>query len=266
MPELLFELAFLVGGDIIQKEHDQHSYAEGRQRRAEQEEAKVEQGLGKVDRVPDPGENATVDNHRRLPDLLEDGPEPRARHVDGERQQRNGRGNADVQRRSVRTRDRILKAAEELFSKRGYYKTNSKQIALRATVAVGSFYAYFRDKKAVLIDLLEYHNKKVFDSLDLFKDSADLDSGNPRQFFIAMIENVLQAHEHLPDFHRDNSFSIYSHPEAKKLDNRFKQAAIEKTMELFEFFGDRLRISDPEAAADSAVDGVFMIQSHEIPH
>ena len=153
------------------------------------------------------------------------------------------------QRRSVRTRDRILKAAEELFSKRGYYKTNSKQIALRATVAVGSFYAYFRDKKAVLIDLLEYHNKKVFDSLDLFKDSADLDSGNPRQFFIAMIENVLQAHEHLPDFHRDNSFSIYSHPEVKKLDNRFKQAAIEKTMELFEFFGDRLRISDPEAAA-----------------
>ena len=118
-----------------------------------------------------------------------------------------------------------------------------------AGVAVGSFYAYFRDKKAVLIDLLEVHNQRVFDSLDLFQNIADLDSRNPRRFFVAMVENVIQAHEYLPDFHRDNSFLSYSDPEVKVLTDRFKQAAIAKTKELFKHFGDRLRISDPDAAA-----------------
>ena len=52
------------------------------------------------------------------------------------------------QKRSEETRKRIIAAAERLFSEKGYYNTNSKEIAKAANVSIGSFYSYFKDKKA----------------------------------------------------------------------------------------------------------------------
>ena len=153
------------------------------------------------------------------------------------------------QRRSVETKERILKSAEELFSSRGYYITNSKEIAERAGAAVGSFYAYFKDKKAVLMQLLEEHNRRVLDSILAFQDTVILDEVNPRGFFVSLIENAVRAHDSLPDFHRDISILIYSDPGAKVMMNRFKRAAVTGTKALLAGLADRLRVKDIDAAA-----------------
>jgi AcrR family transcriptional regulator len=153
------------------------------------------------------------------------------------------------QRRSRETKARILKSAEYLFSKKGFYKTNSKEISVRAGVAVGNFYAYFRDKKAVLMELLEEHNQKVFQSIILFQGSMDMKGEDPKSFFTSVIENVVKAHDHLPDFHKDIAFLIHSDSEVMLVMDRFKRIALKKVMDMLLQFKDRLRISDLEAAA-----------------
>jgi TetR/AcrR family transcriptional regulator len=48
--------------------------------------------------------------------------------------------------RGVRRRKRILGAAEELFSARGYHEASITEIALGADLAVGTIYLYFKGK------------------------------------------------------------------------------------------------------------------------
>ncbi|NPB06507.1 MAG: TetR/AcrR family transcriptional regulator [Aquificae bacterium] len=55
---------------------------------------------------------------------------------------------------SVGTRERILKAAKEEFSRRGYYRTQISHIVERAGVARGTFYLYFKGKEELFKELL----------------------------------------------------------------------------------------------------------------
>jgi AcrR family transcriptional regulator len=51
-------------------------------------------------------------------------------------------------------RHQILLAAEKLFSERNYGKTQISEIARAAGIGIGTFYRYFPDKEAVLLELL----------------------------------------------------------------------------------------------------------------
>ena len=53
------------------------------------------------------------------------------------------------------TLEKICRAAERLFSEKGYYNASITDITTEATVAPGTFYIYFADKKSVFRYLLE---------------------------------------------------------------------------------------------------------------
>ena len=53
------------------------------------------------------------------------------------------------------TLEKICRAAEQLFSEKGYYNTSITDITTGAHVAPGTFYIYFPDKKSVFRYLLE---------------------------------------------------------------------------------------------------------------
>ena len=48
-----------------------------------------------------------------------------------------------------------MKAAVACFEKHGYEETTTAEIARRARIAVGTFYLYFADKRAILLELLD---------------------------------------------------------------------------------------------------------------
>jgi AcrR family transcriptional regulator len=62
-----------------------------------------------------------------------------------------------VQARSQRTVDVVLKAAAQVFARRGYAGATTNHIAERAGVSVGSLYEYFPGKDALLVALMEAH-------------------------------------------------------------------------------------------------------------
>lgn len=57
------------------------------------------------------------------------------------------------ERKSDRTRRRILAAAKHLFDRRGYRDTTVDDITRRAEIAHGTFYLYFRGKSEILREL-----------------------------------------------------------------------------------------------------------------
>jgi len=60
------------------------------------------------------------------------------------------------QKRSIEKKTRIIQAGLELFREKGYYNTNTKEIAEQAGVSTGAVYSYFKDKKDIYLAVSEY--------------------------------------------------------------------------------------------------------------
>lgn len=58
---------------------------------------------------------------------------------------------------SATTRPRIMRAALELFARKGYAAVTMREIAAQAGVQAGSIYNYVDDKQALLFQLLQDH-------------------------------------------------------------------------------------------------------------
>ncbi len=85
-----------------------------------------------------------------------------------------GRGNARavrfVQERSAETRRRILEAAREVFSEKGYEKTAVSDIIARAGIGHGTFWLYFHNKEDLLRHMLQDMVAEL-ESLDWYREN-----------------------------------------------------------------------------------------------
>ncbi len=92
-----------------------------------------------------------------------------------------------AQRKSERTRRRIIASAQYLFDRRGYRDTTIDDITHRAQVAHGTFYLYFRGKGELLSELIEAAMEQ-FDRLASSQPSelADIE---------ALIRQTLETYE-----------------------------------------------------------------------
>lgn len=60
------------------------------------------------------------------------------------------------QQRSIEKREHILVVGLDLICKKGYYHTNTAEIAAAAGVSTGIIYRYFPNKKAILIEGIQH--------------------------------------------------------------------------------------------------------------
>lgn len=63
--------------------------------------------------------------------------------------------------RGLSTMNRIIKAAEKEFGKKGYYNTSVNDIATAAKVAPGTIYIYFEDKYSLYCHLLKQYGHEI---------------------------------------------------------------------------------------------------------
>ncbi|MFW6114037.1 MAG: TetR/AcrR family transcriptional regulator [Actinomycetota bacterium] len=71
-------------------------------------------------------------------------------------------------------KQRILQAAVEAFSEKGYTEVTISEIASRADVSKGTIYEYFENKEDVLLSISEEHFKKDLEQLKKAFNGADL--------------------------------------------------------------------------------------------
>lgn len=99
------------------------------------------------------------------------------------------------QKRSIEKKERIIKAGYALFAEKGYFNTNTAEIAKAAGVSTGIVYGYFHDKRDILLEALDIYIRivfgPVFELLDGFSDPD----------FIKIVPRVI---DYAVEAHREN--------------------------------------------------------------
>ncbi|AAK78006.1 AcrR family transcriptional regulator [Clostridium acetobutylicum] len=111
------------------------------------------------------------------------------------------------QKRSIEKKKRILDAANTLLLKNGYYDITTADIAKAAGLSTGTVYAYFKDKKDILLSSL-YESSKSFREQTLNELDKISQNDNP----VNTIKNVLQIfikfHTSYPKKYHDELMSL----------------------------------------------------------
>lgn len=99
-----------------------------------------------------------------------------------------------TQKRSIEKRNRIIKYGFELMCEKGYYNTNTTEIAEYADVSTGIIYQYFNDKKEIFIEgIKEYSNSIMFPMLDILNDKSII-IDNLNELINKMIDKFIETH------------------------------------------------------------------------
>jgi AcrR family transcriptional regulator len=89
--------------------------------------------------------------------------------------------------RGRRTRQQLLRAAEQVFGKRGFEGASISEITRRAGVAQGTFYIYFPDKKSVYVELVEELGRRLrnhlAEAVEGLEDRIDVERAGLEAFF-----------------------------------------------------------------------------------
>jgi len=165
-----------------------------------------------------------------------------AKTVDPRRSQARGR----------LTRARVLRAAEQLFTRRGFAETNVSDIAARAGVGVGTLYHHFSDKRAVLLDLIDdWGDRAVADRRTDF-DHARFLGDDPRAGFASWLRRAYERLRKQPSLYLVVLGLADRDDEVRRRYQRIEQVGLERLRDLIEFGQKRglMRAgADPASAA-----------------
>lgn len=151
------------------------------------------------------------------------------------------------QKRSIEKKNKIMDAAMTLVAQKGIHNTNSKEIAAEAGVAIGTFYSYFPNKNQLLVELLDIYLKDHFHRI--WKDEISTDATSFQQTIRHLTQNLLDAYDVAPDFHKETHVLRYSDPEVKALYDRDTEMEIKQISHVLEQFSDYHTIKNIKAAA-----------------
>jgi AcrR family transcriptional regulator len=95
------------------------------------------------------------------------------------------------------TKQAILKAALELFSKRGFYRTKTKEISRKAGIAEGTLFNYFRTKEDLALYFFQQQTADLIDGYH--QDQRLKDAPLPEKLF-SIIHRHLELLEPYQEF------------------------------------------------------------------
>jgi len=131
------------------------------------------------------------------------------------------------QARSRRTRARVLEAAVEVFEERGYEESTTAEIARRASVAVGSVYGYFPDKRAIMLEIVqETFARSEMEIIDALAPELWLE-GDMRQKVRALVDTAIRARRLRPGIGRIVWERFFSDPLVKEAVETIEGKAVE---------------------------------------
>lgn len=126
------------------------------------------------------------------------------------------------------TRTRILNAAQRLFSQKGYNGTTTKDLAQAASVAEGTLFRHFANKKAILVELATQGWIEIL--TDLLTELSEM--GSYQAVAQVMRRRMLNIHKNA-DLMRVCFLEAQFHPELR---DRIQAEVISKMTDVAEAF------------------------------
>lgn len=145
-------------------------------------------------------------------------------------------GNSDIrkpiQKRSIETKEKILKAGFELICEKGYYNTNTAEIAKAANVSTGIVYQYFKDKHDILIESLQNYGSSIFYPMVKISEK-DFVQNDLDTILRNMINKFIKNHKVSHSAHKEIMAMVHSDDEVAEI---YHNSEIEMTDKLTEIF------------------------------
>ncbi len=158
-----------------------------------------------------------------------------------------------VQDRGIRTKRRIITAARELFEEKGYHGTNSKEIAARAGVAVGTFYSYYDEKKPLFLEVIREFYREVTEGALSQGGAVIVPPGKTGQKDLKkiihdLIRALYHAHTLSPALHREITAMIYGDPDVESVTREEEKAVRSLIRAYLAGLSSLLAVKDLDAA------------------
>lgn len=126
------------------------------------------------------------------------------------------------------TRTRILKAAQQLFARRGYDGTTTHDLAEKAGVAEGTLFRHFENKKAILVEVVTQGWVELL--TDLLTELSEM--GSYKAIAQVMRKRMLNLHQNA-DMLRVCFLEAQFHPDLR---DRIQAEVISKMSDVAEAF------------------------------
>lgn len=136
-----------------------------------------------------------------------------------------------IQARSQKTKEKILRSALSMYSKKGYHSTTVDEIAAEADVSTGIAYRYFRNKKDILLSAISYAAENIvsianIDGIDIPEDTADITS-----YLRAVLKGFEELHLKFRDIHEELEGLKHTDEDVRKLYNSISSQKMENVIE-----------------------------------
>ena len=99
-----------------------------------------------------------------------------------------------IQKRSIEKKEKIIEAGFDLICKKGYYNTNTAEIAKAAGVSTGIVYQYFRDKHDILIAGIKIYANDIFYPMLNVTSDIVINKDNIKNILKDMINKFIENH------------------------------------------------------------------------
>ena len=100
-----------------------------------------------------------------------------------------------IQKRSIEKKEKIIKAGFELICEKGYYNTNTAEIAKAASVSTGIVYQYFKDKHDILVEGIKKYASDIFYPMLTVTSNIKIDKNNLDVVLRNMINTFIENHK-----------------------------------------------------------------------
>lgn len=141
------------------------------------------------------------------------------------------------QKRSIEKKEKIIAAGYKLFIENGYFDITTADIAKAAGLSTGTVYAYFKDKKDVLLAALyrngENFKDNIFNEFDKFSEAKDI---------FNIVKNMLHVFINLHNIYPKKSHDelmalVFTDEDFSKYFEHIKNAMMDALVDKLENFG-----------------------------
>lgn len=126
------------------------------------------------------------------------------------------------QQRSIEKRNRIIEAGYQLFCDKGYYNTNTAEIAKLAGVSTGIVYSYFKDKKDIFLVIIDDYIQNIispmFELVKTIQKPIDV-ATVVKQLLLSM----MQTHTMAKSVHEEMESMAHTDEDVRRLYDNFME-------------------------------------------
>lgn len=163
------------------------------------------------------------------------------------------------QARSIQTKEKILDTAYRMICTKGYFNTTTNEIAKEAGIPIGSFYAYFRDKDSILMEILHRYHQAFNESTADVVANLEVYQEDKRAWIRYLIESLIRMHEVGRELNRELQVLCYYKPEVAEIMKENQEDSRRKTLDYFSQASGDIHVEDIEAAAIVVFDTISTV-------